>query len=354
MEIYYVTAFLLFGFSLTFAFTRGSARIGRFIASLVIPCAALIALWRKPGTDYLIYSNHFGFISVPWRELFDANGGAWERGFVIFAGLFTTTGLPYDALMVTGIVLALALCHYVATRSIANATAFFFALYCLCFMFIPFIRQDLAAALTFLSFHFIVRRKYTSFLLAGAIAMTIHLSAVFILIVIVIAELWRRGLLLDARTLKVALALPLVLGALAYFLIDPARLAEQASVYVAEGFVQGVVDEQTSAFRNSLKFVFYVSIVLLFRYFYRSQMRAAPALQLAAIVIMSFSAISALLVQATPVFSRLSIYLFPFVALVYGAMLKQQKNRSVVCIAVSSMLLLLHFLVAFAPLMEWM
>jgi len=354
MEIYYLIAVSLFGFALTFGFTRGSHRPDRITAAFVVACVGVIALWRKAGTDYQIYTTHYEFLAGAGSHLVESNAGIWEPGFLVLVGLFSGIGLPYDALLLTSVIVSVAICCFVAARAIANVTGFLFALFCLCFLFIPFIRQDLAAALIFLAFHYLVRDRFRLFALTAALALSIHLSAVFIVLVMILADLWRRDRLLHRTTLKAALALPVLAGILGWLLVDPARLAAQATVYVAEGFVQGVVDEQTSAVRNSLKFVFYILIAGLLRIFYRKEIKAEPPLKLAFAIVVAFSVLSALLVQLTPVFSRLSIYLFPFVALVYGGMLRRKGHRKVVCICICSALLLLHFLIAFLPLAKWM
>jgi len=93
------------------------------------------------------------------------------------------------------------------------------------------------------------------------------------------------------------------------------RILVQGAAYVAQEYVQGLGDQTTSLIRNVVKFLGY-GVLALWMLLLPRQAGADQAQRKSAHIVLALSFVSICLVAAlSAVFARLSVYLFPFLAL---------------------------------------
>lgn len=283
--------------------------VDMLLALSFVVITAIIAGSVDLGTDASGYRNVYDQL-----PLTHGDAGWWEPGFKYLALLFSTMGAPYG-LFVFSLVLASHLLELsVYSRTSSNITLTFFALFCFNIGEVAFVRQYLAASLLLLSFYFLHQRRTLTGLIIILCATLIHKSALPIGALMVLISYGRRAI-------KPSLYL-LLLIAITYFVLPAqitsaflARIITQIAAYTAQGFVQGLQGADVSLFRNVAKFLVYALLALwMLAVPVRTRLESAQAK--AAYLVLAISVVSlALIVSVSPVFSRLSAYVFPFLAL---------------------------------------
>ena len=213
-------------------------------------------------------------------------------------------------------------------------------------------RQYLAASFLLLSFYMLSRRRETSALLILLCAVLLHKTAVV------------PGAVFLAMHYRWRILKPLmgVIGvALLAYLLTPAtilqayesRIEGQIAVYAAEGFVQGLQDEETSLFRNVVKYVLYVALAI----WMRTVPAATPEQRIqrsAATLVIYISVASLLLVTLlSPAFARLSVYAFPFLALAIRPERFAASKSELATQYLMSLALFANLAISIAPLLEF-
>src|SRR6185312_10669692 len=105
--------------------------------------------------------------------------------------------------------------------------------------------------------------------------------------------------------MAVALVIFLLPGQLKQAIMD--RVLAQLFVYTAEGFVQGLQDEQTSLLRNVSKFAVY-AVIAFWMVILPAKNDTERLQRTAAYIVFALCAISLGLIAISPVFSRFSVY----------------------------------------------
>jgi hypothetical protein len=284
-------------------------QVDRWLAVLLVLTTAIIAGSNDLGTDAASYRDNYeklwGYADqYVW----------WEPGFEAFATLFAGLGAPYGLFVFVCVALSNSIKLYVFDVVTENRMLAFAALYCLELCDIGFVRQYLAASLILLSFLLTVRHRLVSAILVIFAATLIHKTALIAGLIILVFNLRRSAL-------KAFLLLAVIGGLCAYALphnfiesMAP-RLLTQVAIYTDEGYVQGLESGPIALFRNVVKFLFYLGIaswmVMLPAATWKEQMQKK-----AGYLVIIVSIISILLIAiVSPVFSRMSVYVFPFLAL---------------------------------------
>lgn len=335
----------------------------RVFSLILVGGVALSALFLSVGTDYLGYKEHYyNIASSGLLNISDANGGWWETGFSYLAGIFGMVGFGYDIFLLACVFVSLFVCYLAAKDFTKNILFFFFSLFCLGFMFLPFIRQDLAASLVFLSFVSFVKGRYFSYIILVFSAVLVHKSSIIPAVLIMFSMPNFFDFIF--RFVKKNFVVLFFMFLFVVFLIeqlDLQRIALQLSVYGSDDFVQGVLDERTSLIRNYLKFGFYFGLVAMVYWALPASMKKIEGgdeiMAWCFRYVFIFSLACLFFMSVSAIFSRLSIYVFPFVSLVCARGLDSvriSKPFSLVVYSFVSGLFFLHMYIALYPMLEWM
>ena len=349
MELYISFAALLFmGANLSLQ-NKTSERIENAYTPIAILIISAWAYSAGAGTDYIIYKDFFETLKTDLN--FQSLLQWWEPGFIAYSLPFIALDASYDTLVFFAVLTSLLLCGvaYKITSS-SGLAAFIFSLYCLSIGFIPFIRQDLAAAIAFLAFSFLLKDKKKLFATLAIISFLVHKSAIFPLAgtLIVFSYQSKRATRAVLFTLLAAFA-----AILAYLLLSPERIETQISVYFTDEFTQGFGDAGLSLFRNYLKFIFLVLAASIL-YFLSLKRHGNSSSKAAYAVILILSATSFILVYFSPVFARNAIFIFPFLAMLYAQASSSRDMQSIVIAYLIGTGFVIFLFLALKPVIDYM
>jgi EpsG-like putative glucosyltransferase len=339
------------GVLLLFATLRGwkfhDPRIDRLLAVLLILIAATAAGSADLGTDAASYHSTYDEIRFS-RQLYNW----WDPGFVWLALFFTNVGASFGVFVFALVLISHLIKLYVYDKLVDNTVLVFFVLFCFNLGEVAFVRQYLAASIILLSFYLLSRRRVVAAVLAIFAATLIHKTAFPVGVLVILIYYGRAAL-------KPGIVLALTAGVVFYLL--PAqfiqtmenRVFAQVADYTVEGFTQGLGDEETSLVRNVAKFAVYILIALWM--YVLPPKTAAERLQIAAArVVFALSAVSVALIAISPVFSRFSLYVFPFLALSIRAERFTPEPKRVPLQSAVVAMLLANLVISTYPLMEFL
>lgn len=278
-----------------------------------IVATAIIAGSVDLGTDATAYRNVYDQLSLAHGD-----SGWWEPGFEYLALLFSLMGAPYGLFVFALVLVSHLLELGVYSRTCSDITLTFFVLFCFNFGEVAFVRQYLAASLLLASFYFLHQRRTLWGLGLILCATLIHKSALPVGGLILFLSYGRRAIKPSAYFLLFLAATYLLLPAQITNAII-ARIVLQIATYTAQGFVQGLQAADISLFRNIAKFLVY-ALLALWMLMVPARGSSDSLQAKSAHVVLALSAVSLIIiVSVSPVFSRLSTYVFPFLALAMRA-----------------------------------
>lgn len=305
--------------------------------------AAIIGGSFDLGTDAQGYRSYYE--QLPYlQDLYTW----WDAGFEVMALLFAQAGAPYGAFVFVCILSSHLIKLYVFHKATPNSLLGFFALFCLNFGEVGFVRQYLAASIVLLSFHLMTRRRIGSALITALMAGLVHKTALIAIVIVILVYFGRASLKPMAILTSLALAVAVVLPSEITGTIQE-RVTTQVAFYLAEGFVQGLQDEGVSLVRNTSKFLVYV-VLALWMLMGASKDSVSVQRKSAQLVIwLSFLGLL-LTTVISPVFTRLSMYVFPFLALSLRTERFQPRYSQLPDQFAVGILLILNLLVSIYPL----
>jgi hypothetical protein len=314
------------------------------LAVLLSFTAALIGGMLDLGTDVEGYRTYYE--DLPHlQELYTW----WDAGFEAMALLFAHAGAPYGAFVFFCILSSHLIKLHVFHHATPNSLLGFFAIFCLNFGEVGFVRQYLAASILLLTFHFLTRRRIAAALFTALLAGLIHKTAFIATVVMFVVYFGVGSLMPLAALASAAIALTFVLPSGILGSLQN-RVAAQVAVYLAEGYVQGLQEGGISLVRNTSKFLLYIALAL---WMLRGASKAgAESVQrISGRFVISLSLFGLLLTATlSPVFSRLSVYVFPFLALSFRADLFQPRYSQLPDQFAVGVLLIINLLVSLYPL----
>ncbi len=322
--------------------------VDRALVLLFIVGTAAIGGLAQLGTDAPIYRNYFHGLAQNLHPY-----SWWEPGFYYFALLFAKTGATYGLFVFANIVLSHLLELHALSKMTTNVALAFFCLFCFNLGEVTYIRQYLAAALLLVSFLYLQERRTSAALTTILCATLIHKSALPV-----------GGLLFlicyGRSAVKPSLLLLLFLSSA--FVVLPAsirdaliaRVTLQLAVYTARGYIQGLQASDISLFRNVAKFFLYSALAL-----WMLRVPAYTTMQrgqrTAARFVIFLSAVSIVLVVAiSPVFARLSIFAFPFLAASIRAERFQPKYPNIWIQITTTTLLFTNLFITAYPVLKYL
>lgn len=308
----------LFGgvFLLALGLIRGwdlyDRKTDRILSLALILLAAWAAGSADLGTDVLSYREYYAHLSGATEYY-----GWWEPGFAQLARFFATMGAPYGLFVFVCVLVSHLIKFYVFDRTTENVLLALFVLFCFDLGEIAFVREYLAASLIFLSFYLLTRHRNALAALAIVAAALFHKSALIAGVVILITYFGRRSVKPLVLLAFFAGACVLLMPSSLLSAIE-ARVFTQFAAYTVEGFVQGVqgvVSAETSLIRNYVKFGLYV-LIALWMAILPARAPADSVQRKSMHVVIALSVVSVVLIAAiSPIFTRISTYVFPFIAL---------------------------------------
>jgi hypothetical protein len=240
--------------------------------------------------------------------------GWWEPGFESAALIFAKAGAPYGLFVFACVLASHLLKLYVLDHCVSNRLLAFFVLFCFNLGEVAFVRQYLAASILLVAFFQMTRHRIGWSFLLILIATLVHKTAL-IAGVIIIFVYYGRAALKPLALLAIALAV--IAAALPTSITDAIenRIFAQVAVYTVEGYVQGLQSQDISVPRNLAKFGVYL-LLALWMALVPARTEIELAQRRAASVAVALSLTGFCLVAAvSTVFSRMSTFIFPFLAL---------------------------------------
>ena len=344
-------------FLVVLALLRGwrlyDGKVDRALTLFLIFGVALVAGMTDLGTDAAGYRGHYEQLTTGSVDHYVW----WEPGFEQLAISFSQSGVPYGVFVFACVLASHLIKFHVFARLTTNTLLAFFVLFCLNLGEVAFVRQFVAASLVLLSFYFFVRhRNVLGVLMMLGAAFFFHKTAIVAGVIVLFVVFGRAALKPLAILCLIAGCLLAVLPTdlLAAF---QGRIEAQMAAYTVEGFMQGlqgVQDEESSLFRNYVKFLLYVLL--------GSWMAAVPirtrgewAQRRAAYVVLALSGVAVILIAViSPVFTRLSTYVFPFLALSMRAERFRLRSTQLLGQSITVGLLGANLLIAIYPLAEYL
>lgn len=284
-------------------------KIDYVLAIVFCLITAVIAGSLSLGTDAAAYSSYYA--ELPTTQ---GHYGWWEPGFESLALLFATAGAPYGLFVFASVLAS----HFIELRVYSKVSAevllAFSVLFCFNLGEIAFVREYLAAAIILFSFYELHRRRAVVAALLILSAALIHKSALAAGAVALIVY-YGRSAIKPLAWLAFFVALTVTIFPAGITQAVYHRILSQLIAYTAQGYIQGLESAQISLFRNVVKFFVYILLALWMAVVpVRSGVEALQ--RKSAYVVIAISVLSLpLIVFISPVFSRLSIYVFPFLAL---------------------------------------
>ncbi len=341
---YFAAAGFVFLFATLRSWRVHDRGIDKLLAIALILIAAMVAGSTDLGTDAPSYHSYFDGLLTS-ADLYSW----WDPGFVWLAVPFARAGATYGLFAFTLVLGSHLIKLHVYDKVAPNSVLAFFVLFCFNFGEVAVVRQYLAASIIFLSFYLLTRQRIALAILSIFAATLIHKTALPVGIIVVLVNYGR-------SSLKPAALLGLVIALGALVLPRQAiqdRVLAQIAAYTVEGYVQGLQGEDISLWRNVGKFLVYV-VLALWMVMLPSKTRSEEIQRKAAQVVFALSAVSVALIAISPVFSRFSIYVFPFLALTVRAErfapdLKQLPEQTVVVV-----MLLANLGISAYPLLEYL
>jgi|SRR6185437_9092563 len=306
---YVLVAAALAGLAVLRAWEVFDAKVDLLLAICLAFVAAIVAGTANLGTDTLSYSQYYSGLAISGPRF-----NWWEPGFSTLAWLFAMLGAPYGAFVFACVLASHLIKLHVFNHLLFNRLLAFFIVFCLSVGEIAFVRQYLAASLILLAYHLLYRHKPVSAMLSILIAALFHKTALVAGVVVIMV-------FYGLRTFK-----PLLIFAVcsaAILLVVPGNLKQaivnrvefQIASYVVEEFVQGLGSDRVALFRNISKFASYLAFsawMLLLPV--KSKAERAQGGSGRVVIVMSMMSI-ALIAFVSPVFARMSTFVFPFLAL---------------------------------------
>jgi hypothetical protein len=241
---------------------------------------------------------------------------------------------------------------YVFNKLSPNLLLGFFVLVCLNVGEVGFIRQYLAASLLLLSFYLLTKQRTVSAVSVIFLAVLFHKTAFIAGALIFVSCYGFRSLKWIGTLVLVAAAIVLVLPAdLAS--IAQSRLEVQIFRYVTEEYVQGLNTAGLALFRNVSKYFVYVLFAAWMmsppaRSWLEIQQRSAGR----AVLALSIVSVG-LILFVSPIFARMSAYVFPFLALCIRSERFRPGYEQLPWQYAAGVLLLLNLVVSLYPLVEF-
>ena len=318
------------------------------IAIFFIFAAAIIAGVMQLGTDAPSYRDEFNGLAFS-----HAQGSWWEPGFEYLALAFAVVGAPYGVFVFVLVLVTHFLELRVYSRTSVNVTLAFFVLFCFNLGDIPFVREDLAASILLVAFYLLQRRHILWGVIVIVCATLIHKTALPVGLLLLFVSY---GIKAIRPLLYLALLMTLV-----YLILPPQvtqaisqRILDQIFDYTAREFVQGLVAKETSLFRNLAKFFVYGLLavwMLMVPVRNSSELLQAKAAQ----AVLAVSAVSvALILLISPVFARLSTYIFPFLAIAMRTERFSPKYSELPVQIAAVTILLANLFIALYPVVQYL
>jgi hypothetical protein len=346
-----VPYFAAAGVLLLFATLRGwrvhDRSIDRFLALVLILLAAMTAGSVDLGTDAPGYHDYYDELLYK-----DNPYGWWDPGFVWIALFFVNLGAPYGVLVFVLVLSSHLIKFRVYDRVAGNAVLAFFILFCFNLGEVAFARQYLAASMILLTLYLLSRRRPAVAVLMIFAATLIHKTALPVGVLVVLLYYGRAALKPGlAFVLAVALLVVVLPGQFKQAIMD--RVITQMYAYTAEGFVQGLQDEQTSLLRNVSKFAVY-AVIATWMVMLPPKTEAERLQRTAAYVVFALCVVSLGLIAISPVFSRFSVYIFPFLALAVRTERFTPDPKQLPVQSTVVAMLLVNLAVTMYPLMQYL
>jgi hypothetical protein len=345
---FFLGAALLLGFSSLRAWKVHDKNVDRVLVILFILITAVLAGLTQLGTDAPIYRTFFNGLTQNQNPY-----SWWEPGFYFLALLFAKAGASYGVFVFANVLISHLLELHAFSKLTCNVALAFFCLFCFNLGEITFIRQYLAAALLLVSFLSLQERRTSFGLFIILCATLIHKSALpvggLIFLICYGRSAIKPSILLLLFLVSAFLLLPeSIWDALV------ARVTLQLAVYTARGYIQGLQTTDISFFRNVAKFFLYGALaVWMLRV--PAQTATQRAQRTAAYFVITLSTLSILLiVLVSPVFARLSIFAFPFLAVSMRSERFQPEYRNVPVQITTTILLLTNLFVTAYPVLKYL
>jgi hypothetical protein len=345
---YFIAAFGLLMFASVRSWRLYDRKLDTLVTLLVIFGLAALAGSVDLGTDVQGYRAVYDTLLTTQEHFV-----WWEPGFESAAIAFATAGAPYGLFAFACVVASHLMKLHVIDRCTSNRLLAFFVLFCFTLGEVAFVRQYLAASMLLLAFYQMTRHRLVRAFVFILLATLVHKTALIAGVIILLVYYGRAALkplgLLTVGMLFLAVALPAsITDAIT------GRILAQVAVYTVEGYVQGLQSEDVSLPRNLAKFGIYVAFAL--------WMSALPARtdnefaqRRAAHVAVALSLIGfGLVVVVSPVFSRMSTFVFPFLALCVRAERFAPRYSQALPQFVMVLVLFVNLLVATYPLAEFL
>jgi hypothetical protein len=321
--------------------------IDLLLALLLSVVAAVIAGSVDLGTDAPAYRTYYdNLLTAGTPYLW------WEPGFELLARLFAWAGAPYGAFVFACVLASHLIKLYVFNKLSPNLLLGFFVLVCLNVGEVGFIRQYLAASLLLLSFYLLTKQRTVSAVSLIFLAVLFHKTAFIAGALVFVSCYGFRSLKWIGILVLVAAAIVLVVPAdLAS--IAQSRLEVQVFRYVTEEYVQGLNTAGLALFRNVSKYFVYM--------LFAAWMMALPARSSLEIqqrsagrAVLALSIVSVgLVLFVSPIFARMSAYVFPFLALCIRSERFRPSYEQLPWQYAAGVLLLLNLAVSLYPLVEF-
>ncbi|HEX4049626.1 MAG TPA: EpsG family protein [Steroidobacteraceae bacterium] len=286
------------------------AKVDLLLAVCLAFVAAIVAGAVDLGTDTLSYRQYYlGQLAAGGPQF-----NWWEPGFSTLAWLFAMLGAPYGAFVFACVLVSHLIKLHVFNRLLFNRLLAFFIVFCLSVGELGFVRQYLAASLILLAYYLLYRGKTGSAMLSILLAVMFHKTALMAGVVVMLVFYGVRSftpLLIFA--MSSAAILLIVPGSLKQEIVT--RVEFQVASYAVQEFVQGLGSDRISLFRNVAKFAAYLAFS-----FWMVLLPATPKAERAqrrsagVVIVMSLMSV-ALVAVVSPVFARMSTFVFPFLAL---------------------------------------
>ena len=336
---------------LLFASLRGwrlyDRRLDTLLTLFGILVLAVIAGSMDLGTDAPSYRDYYeSLLTAPVDYRW------WEPGFEWLGLIFARLGAPYGLFVSVLVLASHVLKFHVFDKLTANRLQAFFVLFCFNLGEIAFVRQYLAASILLFAFYLLTRHRLLTALLLIVAATLIHKTALIVATIMLFVYYGRAALKPLAVLTLAGVALAAILPASLINAIE-SRIVAQIAVYTVEGFVQGL-QEDTSLPRNLAKFVVYILLVIPMLTL-RDRTYADAAQRKAAHVVLAISLVSMCLVAAvSTVFSRFSVYAFPFLAIAFRAERFAPRYSQLPAQVTAVLLLVVNLAVSIYPLAEFL
>jgi hypothetical protein len=345
---YLLAAFGLLIFASVRSWRLCDRKLDTFVTLLLIVTLAAVAGSFDLGTDAPEYRSFYDILpSLPERY------GWWEPGFEAAAFAFAKAGAPYGLFVFACVLLSHLLKLYVLDHYVSNRLLAFFVLFCFNLGEVAFVRQYLAASILLVAFLQMTRHRIGWAFVLILIATLVHKTALIAGVIIVFAYYGRAALkplaLLTVALLAIAVALPTsITEAIA------SRIVEQVAVYTVEGYVQGLQSQDISVPRNMAKFGVYLLLALWMALVpARTETELAQRRAATVAVALSFTGFC-LVVAVSTVFSRMSTFIFPFLAVSLRTERFAPRYSQVLTQFTVVLMLLANLYVSTYPLVEYL